>query len=250
MVKGRKALGNNAALRPQVVKGRAAFYTTLSSGSFSTPWTPNQVTRLINISDNYQLYRWKKLKFTITEGSWGASILAGKFSTGYAFGVYHEVPDTLPTTDHTKLLEEPNSIFMDGSWAAAQSASPTGYQGPLQCGYNPRSLFMNTSNCLGSAPYKWWRTRAASGSSSDTWQQNQFTLCFVAEDTTLGSGLQFTWRCDYEIEFSDPVDPSQTPAPLLKNVDDVSSLSDTVKRQLLIKLASSRVDSSDVTPGE
>ncbi len=197
--------------RHYLMTGRAPFYTTLSSGVFSLAANGLLTTdsRLAGISDQFQLYRFKKLRFTMHEGSWGSSLLAGKYSTGYAAGLYLEIPDTLPSTDHVKLLREPYSVFMDGSWAAAGGSAPTGYQGPLQAGYSPRKLMVPPSHLLGGAPYKWWRTRA--GTSSDVWELCQWLFYVVAEDTTLGSGLQFTWYLDYEIEFSDPVDPAQTP---------------------------------------
>jgi len=224
--------------RNYVSCGRAAYYQTLSSGVIGLTSTALLTgnARLAGLSDMYQLYRFRKLRFNFSEGSWGSGLTAGKYSTGYAAGLYLEVPDTPPSTDHTKLLECPHSMFMSGSWAAAGAVSPSGYQGPLQAGYPNQAFTVQSKHLLGAAPYKWWRTRTGS-SSTDSWQLTQWTLFMVAEDTSLGSGLQFTYWIDYEIEFSDPVDPAQTPAPLLKTLDSVDDLTDEQRKLLAKKLA-------------
>ncbi len=217
-------MGRNGASKSSrnfVCRGRAAFYPTFSSGTYSLSANGLNTLnpRLAGLSDQFQLYRYRKLRFGFSEGSWGSAISAGKFSTGYAAGVYLEIPDTLPSTDHTKLMEEPYSMFMSGSWAAASGATPTGYQGPLQAGYPNEHISVPAKHLLGDAPYKWWRTRPSGGTTTDLWQVCQWFLYVVAEDTTLGSGLQATIWVDYEIEFSDPVDPSQTPAPSATQLD-------------------------------
>ncbi len=203
----------------QVIRGRFARYTTLSSGTiqFNALGDLGSDSRLASISDMFQLYRFKRLSITITEGSWGSGLTAGKYSTGYAMAVYLELPDTFPTTDHTKLLREPHSLWMDGSWASGYAGTPSGIGPALQCGYAPRRLRLLPNHLIGDAPEKWWRTRASSAGTPTTnlWQDIQWSMCFTAEDTSLGSGLQFTWWYDYEIEFCEPVDPTQTPMPLL-----------------------------------
>jgi hypothetical protein len=203
----------------QIIRGRFARYTTLSSGTiqFNSLGDIGSDSRLAQISDMFQLYRFRRLKITITEGSWGSGLTAGKYSTGYAMGLYLENPDSFPTTDHTKLLRERHSLWMDGSWAAGTATGGSGTQPPLQAGYAPRSLTVGPRHLIGDAPEKWWRTKVSTAGtpSSNLWQDIQWSLCFTAEDTSLGSGLQFTWWYDYEIEFCEPVDPSQTPAPVI-----------------------------------
>ncbi len=231
--------------RTQIYKGRFAFYPTFSSGTHTL--SANGVItlnpRLTSLCDVYQLYRFRRLKFGFSEGSWGSQTTGGKWSTGYAAGLYLEIPDTLPTTDHTKLLEAPHSMFMSGSWAATSASTPTGYQGPLQAGYPHQYISVGAKHLLGDAPYKWWRTRA--GTTTDVWQLCQWTLFLVAEDTTLGSALQATYWCDYEIELSDPVDPSQTPAPLLKGVDDIKKMSKEDRDSLIARLAIAEVTDNE-----
>ncbi len=228
--------------RTQIIRGKFARYSTLSSGflSVNSLGDLGSDLRLASISDMFELYRFRKLHITITEGSWGSGLTAGKYSTGYAMALYLELPDTFPTTDHTKALREPHSLWMDGSWAAGTAGTASATAPALQCGYSPRSMRLGPHELIGNAPLKWWRTRQSSAGTPTTnlWQDVQWSIAFVAEDTSLGSGLQFTWWYEYEIEFSDPVDPSQTPLP------DVSRLmvraSDEELRQLEKRLLNER----------
>lgn len=239
--------------RNTIIRGRYCSYTQLSSGSTTIQFTPQNLGSggqgvLKDMADVFQLYRWRHLKFTVTEGSWGNQLSAGKYSTGYVASLYHELPDTLPTTDHTQAMENPVSIFMDGCWAAANAAAPTGYVGPLQAGYPQKKFGVGPKWLLGDEPVKWWRTQTSTAGTPTTnkWQEVQCTLLFVAEDTSYGSGLQFTWWCDYECEFSGPVDPRNTPLPTLAERRITEASDDELRKiqELVLNERTQRLDSA------
>lgn len=153
----------------------ADFHTFAAATSDQLLLAPGNFTRLSAISDNFQMFRFRKVIVEYMNGA------ATAVSVGYVPGTLTSYPSTI---DESMQLE-PSSICFAG-----QTVKTT--------------LVVNSRHLLGEAANKWFKTR--DGASTEAWSETQGVICLAQIGSTAVSVI-----IRYECELTGWVAATNTP---------------------------------------
>ncbi len=145
--------------------------------------TPAIDSRLSGIADYFQLYRFKKVRFTFHPSIPGPSVANTNGSVGYN----PRIPNTVPAS-HTEIMTLTKSAY-------------SGYGKSIDT-----RLDLPAKILLGDSPLNWYQTKA--GTEADQFEVQGVLFVGVAQSTTTGS-MQYT--IDGICEFKSRSAAAQTP---------------------------------------
>ena len=176
---------------------------TLSSGFQLTQIlvTPALNARLVNIADNYALYRFTDINVELlTPGPAGTATAE---SCVQVLGFMPGTTDTIPTIA-TQVANCYRSCVTGFHNQIGSESAPT----PMRS--TPAKLHLTKEDLLGETPNKWWKTVA--GSAVELWEEQQGVL-FLASDSSASSSsiVGYALMIKGVIEFCAPLATAQTP---------------------------------------
>lgn len=160
-----------------------------STGALQVVLVPFSFTRALALADNFQYYRFKKVKVTVLPSMVGTSYSAAipqSVAVGYEPG---PAPDTPPASQND-VMNLSRSVF-HGRGQTVNS-----------------HLNLGSNDLLADSPIKWYKTIA--GTPDAQWEQQGVVYFFAAANT--GTSVSFDVLYDYEIEFQGLMVASSTPA--------------------------------------
>ncbi len=162
---------------------------------------PFNFTRALAMADNFQFYRFRRIKCTILPSNNGTSLSATipqSIAMGYAPG---PAPDTPPARQND-VVNLNRSSFM-GRAATV----------PVKLQLGPKEL-------IGDTPIKWYKTIA--GAPDVQWEQQGVVYFYSAAATGASTLFDIMW--DYEIEFQGLMVATSTPLQLCGPPSDSNSM--------------------------
>lgn len=186
--------------RGETISGQQLFINTTGGSAVPVPVAPSSFTRALAIADNYQYYRFTRLKIEILpsleDQASGAQVYAS-MAAGYNPG---SAPDTPPATE-AAVLALPYAVFLS--------------QGSTV----PRRVTIPRRELVGNGPLKWYKTIASTQDAAFEIQGIVYT--FASASGTISNGVNF--MIHYTVEFQAWALAGNTPLFVPK---DISKLED------------------------
>lgn len=195
--RGRQNSAGPPGERLEVVSGHQLFINTTNGSVVTIPLVPTAFTRAAAIADNFQYYRFTKVKIVVlpsiepvSSGVQGTNSMA----VGYLPG---RDPDNALTTEAAVLALPFTTYYSNGSTV-------------------PTSLTIPKKELVQNTPLKWWKTIVGNPDAEFEQQGNIYTFYALNGAPSVAVGVNF--YIHYTMELQGWVLASNTPLPVPRDI--------------------------------